>query len=355
MKSWSRLAAVLVVSLAALVPTAILAAPSKNLTGVALMPFDTPQDDAAVGRQILAAVRDAVATTAGFTEKGPVEMRLDEARMAFSCFDEKPGCMSQVGALVDAKLLLWGKLQHDGTTLRLEVHLVDVGKASSRDDVLSETGSGAVDRLGRRAAEFVVGKRAEPGAPVSVRSSPIGATVDIDGTARGRTPLELVLSPGVHVAEIRMDGMQSRRESFEVVDGLTTPVVIEETLSPLVRTVGRGDDTHAERPSGPGTRFWLGIGSAGVAAAAVGSATIFAMKTTSIKDDYNKNGGASRHDSMQHDFERARLVTNISWGVAAAAAGASVYFFLTQDEGTSDATSFHVSPTPDGVGVGGVF
>ncbi len=145
------------------------AKPVGTVVGVALMPLETSADDVAAGRQILAAVRDALDTTAGFAEKGPVEMGLDEARMSFSCFDEKPGCMAQVGALVDAKFLLWGKLTKAGSALRLEIHYVDVAKGTARTETFTESEPGAVDRLGRMAAEVVVGKR------IPVTGAPLGA------------------------------------------------------------------------------------------------------------------------------------------------------------------------------------
>jgi hypothetical protein len=337
--------------------------PVGSVTGVALMPLETPPDDAAAGRQILGAVRDALDTTAGFAEKGPVEMGLDEARMSFSCFDEKPGCMAQVGALVDARFLLWGKLAREGARLTLEVHLVDVAQGTARNETFQETEPGAVDRLGRRAAEMVVGPRKPVEAALSVRSLPAGAAVSIDGVAMGNTPLDVSLLAGVHVVELKMEGMQSRRRTVELVAGAPAPLVVDERLRELNSgadggVLGMSDETSPqERPArGRPTRFWVGVGAAGVAAAAVASASIFGLKALDHKDWANQHTGPgdatdAEWTARQDDMKAMQLASNVSWGVAAVAAGTSAWCFLTAGDGDETA-GVRVVP---GVGAVGLF
>jgi len=333
----------LFVGLLGLVPAAQAAPgarPVGTVIGVALMPLDSSAEDVAAGRQIMAAVRDALDTTAGFAEKGPVEMGLDEARMSFSCFDEKAGCMAQIGALVDARLLLWGKLLRADTRLTLELHLVDVEKGTARNEVFTESEPGAVDRLGRRAAEMVVGPRKPSEAPLSVRSEPAGASVTIDGVAMGRTPLDVRLLPGVHIVELKMAGMQSRRRTIELVAGASEPLLLDDRLRELPANVdaaslGATEETEPERTTrARPTRFWIGVGAAGVAAAGVASASIFGLKALDHKDWANKHTGpgaatdaewAARRDDMQS----MQLAANVSWSIAAVAAGASAFCFLT--------------------------
>lgn len=346
-------------------PAVATAAPASKpvgtVTGVALMPLETAPDDVAAGRQILAAVRDALDTTSGFAEKGPVEMGLDEARMSFSCFDEKPGCMAQVGALVDAKFLLWGKLNKTGNALRLEVHYVDVAKGTARTETFTESEPGAVDRLGRMAAEVVVGKRTPVLAPLSVRSLPAGAAVSIDGNPVGSTPVDLTLPPGLHTVEIKMSGMQSRRRTVELMAGAPTPLVVDERLKELAgaplaaeqESPGLADEEPAGRRS---TRFWLGVASAGVGAAGVASASIFGLKALDHKDwaDKHKDSATDAEWKARSDeLASTRLACNISWGLAALGAGASAYFFLTDDsEGRATAA---LVPGPGSLGVFGRF
>lgn len=333
--------------------------PVGAVVGVALMPLETSADDVAAGRQILAAVRDAIDTTSGFAEKGPVEMGLDEARMSFSCFDEKPGCMAQVGALVDARFLLWGKLIRSAQTLRLELHLVDVAKGTARNEVYTESDPGGVDRLGRIAAELVVGKRLPALSPLSVRSLPAGAAVLVDGASVGNTPLDVTLPPGLHTIELKMQGMQTRRRSVELIAGAPTALVVDERLTEVAvapAAVERDAGEPAQREHGRSTRFWLGVGAAGVGAAAVASASIFGLKALEHRnrgEEIKDSATDAEWKALDDDIHSARLASNISWGVAALAAGASAYFFLT-DDGDAQAG---VTPLPGGgaLAVGGRF
>jgi hypothetical protein len=335
------------------------AKPVGTVVGVALMPLETSADDVAAGRQILAAVRDALDTTAGFAEKGPVEMGLDEARMSFSCFDEKPGCMAQVGALVDARYLLWGKLTKAGSGLKLELHYVDVAKGTARTETYTESEPGAVDRLGRQAAEVVVGKRVPVTAPLTVRSLPAGAAVVIDGVPMGSTPLDLTLPPGVHTVELKLEGMQSRRRTIELVSGAPAPLVVDERLREL-SAAPLAAEQEAPPPEGGGhrsTKFWLGVGSAGIAAAGVASASIFGLKALDHKDWADKHAETATDAewaARSDDLASTRLACNVSWGIAALAAGASAYFFLTDDSGETHAGAAIV-PGGGAVGVSGRF
>jgi hypothetical protein len=339
--------------------------PVGTVVGVALMPLESSPDDVATGRQIMGAVRDALDTTPGFAEKGPVEMGLDEARMSFSCFDEKPGCMAQVGALVDARFLLWGKLGRAGTRLTLELHLVDVAQGTARNEVFAESEPGAVDRLGRRAAEMVVGPRKPSEAALSVRSLPAGASVTIDGVAMGTTPVDVSLLAGVHTVELKMAGMQSRRRTVELVAGAPAPLVVDERLRELpantdAASLGATDETETERPDrGRPTRFWVGVGAAGVAAAAVASASIFGLKALDHKDWANKHMGPgdatdAEWAARQDDMKAMQLASNVSWGVAALAAGASAFCFLTASDDEGNA-GLQLIPGPGAVGLAGRF
>ncbi len=337
------------------------AKPVGSVVGVALMPLETSPDDVAAGRQILAAVRDALDTTAGFAEKGPVEMGLDEARMSFSCFDEKPGCMAQVGALVDARYLLWGKLNKVGNGLKIELHYVDVAKGTARTETYTESEPGAVDRLGRLAAELVVGKRVPAMAPLTVRSLPAGASVLIDGAPVGSTPLDITLPPGVHTVELELRGMQSRRRTIELMSGAPAPLVVDERLREVNAAPLAAEQEAPPAEEGGGGRrsakFWLGVGSAGVAAAGVASASIFGLKALDHKDWADKHAETATDAewaARSDDLASTRLACNVSWGIAALAAGASAYFFLTDDSGETHAGAAIV-PGGGAVGVSGRF
>ena len=75
-----------------------------------------------------------------------------------------------------------------------------------------------------------VALRAEP-AQVRIKSTPEGAQVEVDGTARGAAPTTIAaLTPGRHLAVIRKDGYTELRRSFTLMDGqsLNLDVTLEE-------------------------------------------------------------------------------------------------------------------------------
>ena len=69
-------------------------------------------------------------------------------------------------------------------------------------------------------------------APVSIDSSPGGATVRVDGEEVGRTPLTVDLVEGRRTVELRLDGYKSSRTTLQIVasEPLTAPPV---TLQPV--------------------------------------------------------------------------------------------------------------------------
>jgi len=70
---------------------------------------------------------------------------------------------------------------------------------------------------------------------LQVNSEPPGASVYVDGTYRGTTPLTLTLPPGTHTVEVRKEGYQPVKRTIEVAPGeekritLTLPAVPQGT------------------------------------------------------------------------------------------------------------------------------
>jgi hypothetical protein len=80
---------------------------------------------------------------------------------------------------------------------------------------------------------------------VSVRSTPAGANVFIDGKGFGRSPLESQVSPGTHGVRVDLDGYE------------------EEVIEITVRNQERREvdvPLHASRPITSRWWFWAGLG-----------------------------------------------------------------------------------------------
>jgi hypothetical protein len=162
-----------------------------------------------------------------------------------------------------------------------------------------------------------------------------GAEVTVDGKRVGALPMSqsVELEPGDH--EVRVGGF-TKKVSLDAGK--------EATLQ-----------LRAER--GPRVKAWI---SASIMVAALGVGTYFATTALSKQKDYDANAdepGVSASDQMQKDLrdqgKRAALLTDVSFGVAAVAMVAGMYWFRT--EGRKSAGRLEVRPLPGGVGVAGSF
>ncbi len=178
------------------------------------------------------------------------------------------------------------------------------------------------------------------GAYLLVAGGTDGATVVVDGEPRGTLPLArpLELEPGEHTVEIRRQGRPSLRR---------TAVLAANQESTL----------HLQAARGPRTKAWI---SAGVMLAGLGAGTYFGTQALAKMEDYDARAtdhGVGVADEMQlaleDDGSREALIADISFGVAAVAMVASIYFFRT--EGRKAAGRIEVRPVPGGLGVSGSF
>lgn len=315
---------------------------------IASIPIEAP-DHEAEGQRIFAAIQAAIDEAGELENRGASAMRLDEARLTFSCFDESEACMAQVGALLQADRLLWGTLEESDGVWSLRLSLLDVpGATFVRRDRWSRAGPDAIDRLAAAARAFVLGRPVEERATLVVRSEPSGAAVSIDGAERGRTPLAVDLEPGRHVLALRLEGRAPVHRTLLLTAGRK---VVEERLAPAAASAI--DDEQVAAGEGSDTGFWLGVGAGGVALASAGIATALGLRTLQLRDEAATAGTQPENDRAVSEGEDTRLLTNVAWGVTAAAAAASAYFLIFYEE--ESAPSVGVTATPGGVAVGGTF
>ncbi len=309
--------------------TAILVAPAALAapTTVAVMPVEAAEVEVA-GRTLHIVLRAAVAEVAGLTEKGPVGMGLDEAKMTFSCFDETAACMAQVGGLLEVERLVWGHVARKGTGWSLKLRHLDVFKAEMvrSEDVTVVDAPDVVDQLARIAEAFVRGDPlpTRKVAQLTVESDPSGALVLLDGREVGTTPLTMATAHGQHRLELRSEGMSSARKGIELAADDTVRI----QLVPL-GSGGGGDG------GGRSNGFWLGVGTGALAATALGVTTYYGIETLRLRQEVQDDLNQGTHERVEPDFDRAKLITNVGWGVAAVSAGLSAYFFLLHDDVTA--------------------
>ncbi len=165
-------------------------------------------------------------------------------------------------------------------------------------------------------------------ATIHVRVPP-GARVSVDGERDESTDHRIRLKPGSHVIVAEGDGITTRREVIEVSPGemreldLTGAVEVE-TPATASRTTEAPEEKDAKterRSSGPPAGTWVALG---VGAAAAGVAGFFGFRTLEAKDAFDANPTVQTAE----DFKQARLMTNVSAGVAIAAAAVGVVLWI---------------------------
>jgi len=179
-------------------------------------------------------------------------------------------CYAFLSSSVGARFLLRSRISVDERNYSVSIDIIDGNDgsiaASSSESCqlcgLSEVG----DLVTKQAAALrqKVDMLALEPAVVAITSDPSGATIYIDGTKVGTTPMEQALSPGGHRAEARKDGFVTQTRELKTVQG------VREALSFELLPEGAEDEGKAK---GGGKRWkvpvgWalLGVGVAGTAA-----------------------------------------------------------------------------------------
>ncbi len=122
--------------------------------------------------------------------------------------------------------------------VRLNVGLVyaAMGQAVAAVDTLSALlppSSGLDDAQRERARKAVEEQSARIGR-LLVTSNVVGATIDVDAARAGVTPLEAVrVAAGSHIVTVSANGYGSERREVLVASGVTVPVAVELTASPV--------------------------------------------------------------------------------------------------------------------------
>lgn len=164
---------------------------------------------------------------------------------------------------------------------------------------------------------------------LSVRSTPAGAEVLLDGRSLGNAPLDRVaVGAGGHQISLRLDG--HREHSIEVDVPPDHHHVMEVLLRPVVEVKARQPQAV---PAEPGRRVWTWVAAgAAVAAASVGIG--LGISANSDYDEYQKTPDPEQGARLKDDIESKDLGANAMFGVAGALAITSVVLFFL--EGRAD-------------------
>lgn len=335
---------------------------------VAVMPVEAP-DRQADGRRLHDALRKALPTL-GLTDKGDVRLNLPEARISFSCFEETPDCMAQVGQILEADELVWAKLEVKGPDVALTLNWLDVASAKlKRRETLVIPSGIEVGPVLEAAAPAFLSKQPMPSpAPAKSRitfiSEPDGAEVWLDDARMGKTPTTIELVRGEYRLELRREGHQTMSQALDV-SGPTRTMRFELVPSAAVGA-GKGVEPAPGRSR---WKLWAGSGALvgaiglGVLAAGFSADGNDAVKqANALCSDFSTGMGGctlrpeqkAEADTLREKRDSAQakaLVTGISAGIlAGAGAWLIVDHFLSDDE-----PSVSVTPTIGGAAITGRF
>jgi hypothetical protein len=174
---------------------------------------------------------------------------------------------------------------------------------------------------------------------IQVNSPGVGGEIFVDGKPMGRAPQRVQLNPGTHVVEVRREGATPARLDITTRGGERQDVLLVPKAEP-VKVGGdklkEKDPVSVKKPVDKGLRvlsstwFWI---SAALTAACAASAIGLGVSTTKLRDEYVANPTRAGYDSAV----QRRTLTNVFWGLTAAAgASATVLFFFTDFGGPAE-------------------
>jgi len=174
---------------------------------------------------------------------------------------------------------------------------------------------------------------------VSVITTPMGATISIDGTPQpGETPMILKLAPGPHKITLVAAGFEPKEIDVDVKGGEKAEQKLELVAKappppPPEPVVEAPAPPPPPPPPPPRSKVpaYITLGIAG-AGAVVG--TIFGIKALGAKNDFDKtpSGGAA------DDTERNALIADMAFGVAITL-GVTGVVLLTSDDSAAPAAA----------------
>jgi tetratricopeptide (TPR) repeat protein len=126
---------------------------------------------------------------------------------------------------------------------------------------------------------------------LTILSTPVGATVSIDGSPLGVTPLTVELSPGRHTALLTLRGFSDAQTHFDLP--AASPLDLPVQLKPAPLAV-----KSSSAPVNRGRRFGVApYITLGVGAALLGGAAAFELSRRSAQS-------AAKNDNVQLDYQR---------------------------------------------------
>jgi hypothetical protein len=273
------------------------------------------------------------------------EQSLDEMLGLIGCTSLSTDCAELLQEILGSELLASGEVFEDGDLTAVRIRLWDLSRGQ---EYASRTFSFANGRsiLEERAELFTRSLLYGSDGEVRITSSPSGATVFVNGTERGTTPLLIEGLPlGLYNVRVEADGHMSRTEAVAVDLGRT------EADFPLTSQVATRGRTRDEPRAPVGRYVSYGLIAAGVGLVGGGIGTGVAQSNT--QDEFNQLlrqplFDRSEAESLRDRGESQALTSNILIGVGSAVLVTGVILTVVHHLGESRTATGTVTPPPAG-------
>ncbi len=261
----------------------------------------------------------------------------DALRQALGC-EAGASCTSDLGSALGARYLVSGDVGKVGATYALNLALTDTQKSVvlSRQTVNVDDSAKLLDAATRSSRTLVAKVLSEHQGTLIVTCSERGATVKIDGSVVGTTPLpRQSVTWGPHELEVEKKGFISGIEDFS----MQTNGVVERSITLIPSPDFLNDYESGAR----GMRIGAWI-TTGVAVAAIAGATYFQINQMRLSSQFNndKLKYEAENPPLQSDYDALSKVrsqalqslnfTYILVGGAVAAAGIATYLWIAGND-----------------------
>ncbi|HEY4222769.1 MAG TPA: PEGA domain-containing protein, partial [Myxococcota bacterium] len=191
-------------------PVAPVAAVDGPIVGV--LPF-TGSADPALLASLTDDARAAIGATAGFSAQPAhaIDDALQAAKaLGLACTLDKPACAVQMGGLAGCDLVVVATVSGDASAPAIDARVYDV--AALREIHAAHVSGSAMKLL---AVRLLAPERER--ARIHVRATPDGATLLVDGVARGVLGSKTVeVKPGKHEIYVAKPGFDSKVETVDL-------------------------------------------------------------------------------------------------------------------------------------------
>ena len=293
-----------------LAPSFATAQPASLVTVLAFT--DSTGGDGNTAEQLYNAVRAQIQLHREYSLNDVPAQTLDDLLLAVGCASLDSDCSTLVADIVQSEFLAWGELVANQERLGVRMVLWDLGAAEEVRSVTHLLDIESTTTL----LEFdaVIGRSLLYGddEELTVSSTPVGATVYVDGEERGVTPLVVSVPLGIYDVELVAEGHRSARSTAMVdLGGGRVQATLE--LQPVDRT---REGNAAVGDLAP----WILVGAGG---AMVVTGAVFGAQSKSTQREFDSVVAEQvldreRAEDLQSTGESQATLSNVFIGAGAA-------------------------------------